>query len=168
MLKKKLFRISARIAGHFKRLAFQWNMFPFSSLLKLRCCGAATYSSATFLRTVKILQPNCFSNIQPIYLNLTWVQWVETNPSNIRICPTDIRFAAWWYYADGIDMDVKYGCLRMLDWLVSIHPNESTSSLRRMAPWPKIVAPTLVTLLSMLASSIGLNLDGKSEKSQKN
>jgi hypothetical protein len=46
--------------------------------------------------------------------------------------------------------------------------NELTSSLRRMPPWPKVVAPTLVTLLSMLASSIGLNLDGKSEKSQKN
>ncbi len=25
---------------------------------------------------------------------------VETNPSNIRIFPTDIHFiAAWWYYA---------------------------------------------------------------------
>ncbi len=45
--------------------------------------------------------------------------------------------------------------------------NESTSSLRRMPPWPKVVAPTLVTLLSMLASSIGLNLDGKSEKNRK-
>jgi len=28
-------------------------------------------------------------------------QWVETKPSNICICPMDIRFAAWWYYADG-------------------------------------------------------------------
>jgi hypothetical protein len=31
--------------------------------------------------------------------------WVETNPSNILICRTDICFA-----------DVKYGCLQMLDW----------------------------------------------------
>jgi hypothetical protein len=30
---------------------------------------------------------------------------VEINPSNIRICPTDIHFAAWWYYADGF-----HGC----------------------------------------------------------
>ncbi len=51
---------------------------------------------------------------------------METNPSNIRICPTDIRicptdirFAALWYYAVGVDTDVKYGCLGMLDWLVS-------------------------------------------------
>ncbi len=29
------------------------------------------------------------------------VQWVETNLSNIRIFPTDIRFiAARWYYAN--------------------------------------------------------------------
>jgi len=47
---------------------------------------------------------------------------VETNPSNICICPTDIRFTACWYYSDGIDTDVKYGCLWMLDWLVSTHP----------------------------------------------
>jgi len=49
-------------------------------------------------------------------------QWVETNPSNICICPTDIRFAAWLYYADSVDMNVKYRCLRMLDWLVSTTP----------------------------------------------
>jgi hypothetical protein len=49
-------------------------------------------------------------------------QWVETNRSNICICPTDICFTAWWYYTDSIDMDVKYRCLRMLDWLVSTHP----------------------------------------------
>ncbi len=47
---------------------------------------------------------------------------METNPSNIHICPTDVRFDAWWYYADGIDTDVKYRCLRMLDWLVSTDP----------------------------------------------
>jgi hypothetical protein len=28
-------------------------------------------------------------------------QWVETNPSNIRIFPSDIRFYASWYYANG-------------------------------------------------------------------
>ncbi len=34
----------------------------------------------------------------------------------------DICFAALWYYTDSIDIDVKYICLRMLDWLVSTHP----------------------------------------------
>ncbi len=29
--------------------------------------------------------------------------------------------ATSWYYTDG-NTDVKYGCLRMLDWLVSTHP----------------------------------------------
>ncbi len=47
------------------------------------------------------------------------MQWVETNQSNFRIYATEI--VASWYYADS-DMDVKYGCLRMLDWLVSTHP----------------------------------------------
>ncbi len=43
---------------------------------------------------------------------------METNPSNIRIFHTDIRFiAAWWYYANGL-----YWCCRMLDGLVSSHP----------------------------------------------
>jgi hypothetical protein len=31
-------------------------------------------------------------------------------------------FLASWYYAEGIDTDVKYGCLQMLDGLVSSHP----------------------------------------------
>jgi hypothetical protein len=53
---------------------------------------------------------------------LRMLQWVETNPSNIHICPTDICFAALRYYADGIDTDVKYGCLQMLDWFVFTHP----------------------------------------------
>jgi hypothetical protein len=57
------------------------------------------------------------------FYNMKWDnQWAETNPFNIHICPTDIRFTAWWYYADSIDTDVKYRCLRMLDWLVSTHP----------------------------------------------
>jgi hypothetical protein len=33
------------------------------------------------------------------------LQWVETNPSNIRIFPTDICYLASWYYANGV-----YGC----------------------------------------------------------
>jgi hypothetical protein len=57
------------------------------------------------------------------FYNMKWDnQWAETNPFNIRICPTDIHFAAWWCYPDGIDTDVKYGCLQMLDWLVSTLP----------------------------------------------
>ncbi len=28
-------------------------------------------------------------------------QWVETNPSNICIFPTNIRYLASWYYANG-------------------------------------------------------------------
>ncbi len=31
-------------------------------------------------------------------------------------------FLTSWDYADGIDTDDKYRCLRMLDWLVSTHP----------------------------------------------
>jgi hypothetical protein len=50
---------------------------------------------------------------------------METNPSKICICPTDICFSACWYYADGVDTDVKYGCWQMLDWLVSTHPIKS-------------------------------------------
>jgi hypothetical protein len=53
-------------------------------------------------------------------------QWVENHPSNICICPIDICFGAWWYYAEGIDMEVKYGCLQMLDWLVSTHPEKTS------------------------------------------
>jgi hypothetical protein len=46
------------------------------------------------------------------------LQWVEINPSNICIFPTDIRFiAAWCYYANGF-----YGCCQMSDGLVSSHP----------------------------------------------
>jgi hypothetical protein len=50
--------------------------------------------------------------------------WVETNPSNIRFFPTDIRFyLAPWYYANGLRMSV-YSSVRsqMLDGLVSSHP----------------------------------------------
>ncbi len=44
-------------------------------------------------------------------------QRIENNLTNICIfC------IASWYYADGINTDVKYRCLRMLDWLVSTHP----------------------------------------------
>ncbi len=46
------------------------------------------------------------------------LQWVETNPSNICIFPTDIHFyPGSWYYTN-----VKYRCLRVLDGLVSTHP----------------------------------------------
>jgi hypothetical protein len=31
-------------------------------------------------------------------------------------------FLALWYYAEGIDTDVKYGCSKMLDGLVPSHP----------------------------------------------
>jgi hypothetical protein len=57
-------------------------------------------------------------------------QWVENNPSNICIFPMDIRF-----YRRSLTVlrkrllrmltafaDVKYGCCRMLDGLVSTHP----------------------------------------------
>ncbi len=51
-------------------------------------------------------------------------EWVETNPSNIRIFPTDIciilmdiHFIAWWYYTNSF-----YRCCWMLDGLVSSHP----------------------------------------------
>jgi hypothetical protein len=67
-----------------------------------------------FFYLCEILTIGCHDNLHN--------QWVETNPYNICICPTDICFATWWYYTDGIDTDVKYRCLRMLDWLVSTHP----------------------------------------------
>jgi len=54
-----------------------------------------------------------------VSLCLSWVlpQWLETNPSNIRIFPADICFiAAWWYYTNGF-----YRCWQMLDGLVSSH-----------------------------------------------
>jgi hypothetical protein len=47
-------------------------------------------------------------------------QWVETNPSNICIFLTDICYLASWYYTTAF-ADVKYGCLWMLDRLVSTH-----------------------------------------------
>jgi hypothetical protein len=47
------------------------------------------------------------------------MQWVKTNQSIFRIYATEI--VASWYYADS-DVDVKYRCLRMLDWLVFTHP----------------------------------------------
>jgi hypothetical protein len=50
------------------------------------------------------------------------LQWVETNQSNFCIYPTDICILASWYYTEGVDMDVKYRCLQMLDGLVSSHP----------------------------------------------
>ncbi len=47
---------------------------------------------------------------------------METSPSNICFFPTDIRFyLASWYYANGLPMSV-YGCLQMLNGLVSSHP----------------------------------------------
>ncbi len=69
-----------------------------------------------------------FCNFDPWY-NIC--QWVETNPSNIRICPMDICFAAWWYYADSIDTDVKYGYLQMLNWLVSTHLTFAGNTFRK-------------------------------------
>jgi len=53
---------------------------------------------------------------------LDCLQWVETNPSNICVFPTDIHFyLTSWYYANGLQMSV-YGCLRMLNGLVSSYP----------------------------------------------
>ena len=43
------------------------------------------------------------------------LQWVETNPSNIRFFPTDICFyLTSWYYVSGLWISI-YGCSRMLD-----------------------------------------------------
>jgi len=41
--------------------------------------------------------------------------------------------AASWYYADGIT-DVKYGCLQMLDWLVSTHPKKGGKNTDKFCP----------------------------------
>jgi hypothetical protein len=58
------------------------------------------------------------------------LQWVETNPSNIRIFPTDIHFiAAWWFYADGF-----YGCSRMLYRFISSHPQTLLQKARVFVP----------------------------------
>jgi hypothetical protein len=43
-------------------------------------------------------------------------------PTEHLFFPTDIHFyLASWYYANSLQMSV-YGCLRMLDGLVSSHP----------------------------------------------
>ncbi len=52
---------------------------------------------------------------------------MENNLTNICILCMDICILTLWYYADDIDTDVKYGCLQMLDWLVSTHLFFSTS-----------------------------------------
>jgi len=48
--------------------------------------------------------------------------WKPTNLTSVFTLRTSV-FLASWYYAEGIDTDVKYGCLWMLDGLVSSHPN---------------------------------------------
>jgi hypothetical protein len=79
---------------------------------------------------------------------------VETNPSSIRICPTDICFATWWYYADGVDTDVKNGCFRMLDWLVSTHPSKQNIGRQRLSTkWLSAVL-NVVNFLTLLGISI--------------
>jgi hypothetical protein len=50
------------------------------------------------------------------------LKWVENNPTNIRIFPTNIRFIASWYYADGSFADFNMDVARCLDGLVSSHP----------------------------------------------
>ncbi len=60
------------------------------------------------------------------YRTLKPCQWVETSQPNFCIYPMDIRiFLTSWFYAEGIDTDVKYRCLRMLDGLVFSHPSFS-------------------------------------------
>jgi hypothetical protein len=63
-----------------------------------------------------------FQDTQTLQLNL---QWVETNPSNICIFPTDICFSLphGTTLKALIQMFIqKYGCSLMLDGLVSSHP----------------------------------------------
>jgi hypothetical protein len=46
--------------------------------------------------------------------------WKTTLLTSVFFIQTSV-FLASCYYADSIDTDVKYGCLQMLDWLVSTH-----------------------------------------------
>jgi hypothetical protein len=47
--------------------------------------------------------------------------WKPTNLTFVFTLRTSV-FLASWYYAEGLDTDVKYGCSRLLDGLVSSHP----------------------------------------------
>jgi hypothetical protein len=40
------------------------------------------------------------------------IQWVENNPTNIHIYPTNIRFITSWYYADSSFADVNMDVAR--------------------------------------------------------
>ncbi len=60
-------------------------------------------------------------------------QWVENNLTNIHIFCT--VFLASWYYADSVDTDVKYECLRILDWLVSTHPFTTKKIMSMLMQW---------------------------------
>jgi hypothetical protein len=86
--------------GHPPPSRYQILLFSFPELVSTRL---KNYSSLTFL---------------------TKKQWVETNPSNIRFFPTDICFyLVSQYYDNSLRMSV-YGCLRLLDGLVSSHPKK--------------------------------------------
>jgi hypothetical protein len=50
--------------------------------------------------------------------------WKPTNLTTVFTLRTSI-FLASWYYAEGIYIDVKYGCSWILDGLVSSHPTLS-------------------------------------------
>jgi hypothetical protein len=63
------------------------------------------------------------NNSITLWFYLYWLiclleQWVETNPSNICIFPTDICFSRLL----ALHWRCLYGCFRMLDRLVSSHP----------------------------------------------
>jgi len=53
--------------------------------------------------------------------NLKLSGWKPTNLTSVFTVRTSV-FLASWYYAEGVDTDVKDGCSRMLDGLVSSHP----------------------------------------------
>jgi hypothetical protein len=55
--------------------------------------------------------------------------------------------AASWYYTDG-NTDVKYGCLQMLDWLVSTYPIMRKSTVLSFPL--QLVFPDLTVLISGL------------------
>jgi hypothetical protein len=52
-----------------------------------------------------------------------YMQWVETNPSNICIFPTDMHFISPHGTTLKAFVDVKYRCLQMLEGLVYTHPS---------------------------------------------
>ncbi len=87
-------------------------VFSSSSISSFLLTNSTAASSRRVFKLIRYYEtyflclPHCWRISWTVYTGKHNFQWVETNPSNIRIFPMDIHFiATWWCYANSF-----YGC----------------------------------------------------------